>query len=941
VEIYLDRYFRDRAGLLASLNAHCEVFNNAVEAQDKVAPFTLDGLNKLAFWAATGSGKTLLMHVNILQFRHYQAKSGAQNAFNRVILLTPNEGLSYQHLEEFRLSGVEADLFDKDKPSAFRGKAVEIIDVHKLREEAKEKTVAVDSFEGDNLVLVDEGHRGAGGVEWMDKRNRLCEGGFSFEYSATFGQAMKAAGNAALTHIYLKCILFDYSYKYFYSDGFGKEYRILNLADDHDDVSRDLYLTACLLAFYQQLRLFQDRKAPFARFLLHEPLCVFVGGSVNAVRTENRRQVSDVVDILLFLAAFASNKAKAVARLERLLRGEAVLRNAQGHNIFDNAFPYILRLDLDADALYDDMLKTVFNATASGKLHVENLKGADGEIALSIGTSEAPFGVINVGDTTALSRLCNAHDSLVVSERSFSGSLFKEINNADSPLKVLIGSKKFTEGWNSWRVSTMGLMNIGRTEGSEIIQLFGRGVRLKGFNFCLKRSREMDGVTPPEHIDVVETLNIFGVRADYMRQFKEYLEDEGLPTNDDMETLILPVVANLGGKRLKVPAVKEGIDFKRTGPKPTLDLPPDYLQRHPVILDWYPKVQAEVSRGLRTTSDNAVKEKNALTETHVAFLDIDALFFELVNYKNERSWQNINIPRSMILVLLANNSWYTLFIPKHELDFYSFDAVNRWQEIATSLLKKYCDRFYRYKKDEYERPNMELRLLSEEDKNFIGEGYRIMIEKSRTDIIEGLTQIIKKIVKGDVSDMEFNTFKSFVFDRHLYRPLVYCASDVIKVSPVALNEGERDFVLDLRTFCNNNPDFFADGRELYLLRNQSKGRGLGFFEAHNFYPDFIIWLLHRGIQHIIFVDPKGITRLEGLSDPKIEFYKTVKELEKQLSDPSIRMSSFIVSNTPLSKVKWWSAAQDRTEFAARNVLFQKEDQMYIKMMFVAACGVPQ
>jgi chromosomal replication initiation ATPase DnaA len=27
-------------------------------------------LNKLAYWSATGSGKTLLMHANILQYQH-------------------------------------------------------------------------------------------------------------------------------------------------------------------------------------------------------------------------------------------------------------------------------------------------------------------------------------------------------------------------------------------------------------------------------------------------------------------------------------------------------------------------------------------------------------------------------------------------------------------------------------------------------------------------------------------------------------------------------------------------------------------------------------------------------------------------------------------------------------------------------------------------------
>jgi len=50
---------------------------------------------------------------------------------------------------------------------------------------------------------------------------------------------------------------------------------------------------------------------------------------------------------------------------------------------------------------------------------------------------------------------------------------------------LLIGSKKFSEGWSSWRVSSMGLMNVGKSEGSQIIQLFGRGVRLKGYQFSL------------------------------------------------------------------------------------------------------------------------------------------------------------------------------------------------------------------------------------------------------------------------------------------------------------------------------------------------------------------------------------------------------------------------------------------------------------------------
>jgi hypothetical protein len=322
-EIYLDRYFRDPKGLLAELNAHVEAFNATAPEASRIEPYTEQDLNKLAFWMATGSGKTLLMHVNILQYQHYLQAHNRQRELNRIILLTPNEGLSHQHLEEFQLSGIEAELFSKNGGGLFTNRAVVIIDIHKLRDEMGEETVSPDFFEGNNLVLVDEGHRGTSGAEtgaWMRRRNQLCEGGFSFEYSATFGQAIKASKSRTLEQTYAKSILFDYSYKYFYKDGYGKDYRILNLADDKDEGVRQRYLTACLLSFYQQLKLYLDKREEFRPFLIERPLLVFVGGSVNAVRSENKRNVSDVVDILLFLATLWVGVKRALRRLNNYSR---------------------------------------------------------------------------------------------------------------------------------------------------------------------------------------------------------------------------------------------------------------------------------------------------------------------------------------------------------------------------------------------------------------------------------------------------------------------------------------------------------------------------------------------------------------------------------------------------------------------------------------------
>ena len=304
-EIYLDRYFSDPEALLKALNAQVAAYNADKDEADRIVGFdeavaAWPQLNKLAFWMATGSGKTLLMHANILQYRHYLIRHGRQHELNRILLLTPNEGLSQQHLREFEAAGIQAELFDKDRGGLFRAQAVEILEVEilevtRLRDEMGDRTVAIDALEGNNLVLVDEGHRGASGGDdgaWMRFRNALCEKGFSFEYSATFGQAVK--GSPRLTELYARSTLCDYSYRYFYADGFGKDYQILNLDQGTQQNHLELYLVACLLTFFQQQRLYREQGDAFRPFNIEKPLWVFVGGRVTA--TLARKDASDIVD---------------------------------------------------------------------------------------------------------------------------------------------------------------------------------------------------------------------------------------------------------------------------------------------------------------------------------------------------------------------------------------------------------------------------------------------------------------------------------------------------------------------------------------------------------------------------------------------------------------------------------------------------------------------
>jgi len=178
--------------------------------------------------------------------------------------------------------------------------------------------------------------------------------------------------------------------------------------------------------------------------------------------------------------------------------------------------------------------------------------------------------------------------------------------------------------------------------------------------------------------------------------------------------------------------------------------------------------------------------------------------------------------------------------------------------------------------------------------------------------------------------------KALWFGKHLYQPLLYLDSGIVEISPAPLNKGERLFVEDLKAFHDSAAEFFKT-RELYLLRNLSKGRGVGFFEADNFHPDFILWLLVGGKQHVIFVDPKGIRHL-GRDDPKIKFYEMIKVLEKRLGDTNVRLESFIVSNTPSNTMQAvWS--MNKSCMRKRHILFQEEDQAtYVRSMLDEVTG---
>jgi hypothetical protein len=381
--------------------------------------------------------------------------------------------------------------------------------------------------------------------------------------------------------------------------------------------------------------------------------------------------------------------------------------------------------------------------------------------------------------------------------------------------------------------------------------------------------------------------------------------------------------------------VKKDIDFKKDI---RLKLRAENAGAFRIItLDWYPKVQ--ILHQSEGSAQSKIEENHLqnVSPYHTAFINWDRVYFDLEKFKKERKWYNLVIEKPSLQTIIAQSWWYELYIPDYETEIDSFSKVQLWGEVVTALLKAYIDRFYNRYKSEYLSKHMKTEWLTPEHPNFEQE-YEVQIEASEKRIIENVTRLADVMKKGAFDETEHgnidNGFKAFNFLRHLYKPLLYLNQktykDIVKISPIALVESEWNFVKDLKAYYLNNGDRFKNTK-LCLLRNQSR-KGVGFFESQGFYPDFILWLIEDGKQHIAFIDPKGLRQVTGFDHQKIRFYRTIKEeIEARIDDEDIDLNSFIVSDTSYSEVQHWQGGHSIQDFNKHHVYFmQNQRSSYIE-----------
>ena len=910
----------------------------------------------LAYWMATGSGKTHIMHLNILQYLHHFCQK--DNARLQIFLTTPLANLIKQHEREL-------EPYIRALNDLYNNRIELIIDTTQgLLQKEDDYFQLPDNGEICRLILVDEAHIGLSSKEsgrFRDlRRNRLNIGNsFLFEYSATFHNVANE-----LKDEYDNAIIYRYDYARFYSDGYGKDHFFKPISADKVDTESEKEikdnLGECLRVMEEKLQTFnriQQDEEHDNDLTVHRPLMAFMGHTVENPKDEGKDDKDEVSDIQKILDYFA-----ALSETER------------------------------------QKFRSIFGSAIIGPLVVTRNPDNNSELLLSYGEGEK-WGMINVGDGTGFynsienSRIETRVESIVDPNLHF-----ENLDNETSPINVLIGSRKFAEGWNSYRLSVIDLINLGSAKGNLIIQIFGRGVRLhgKGGNgkrrhidhkpdYYLLRQRDRE-----DDIRRLETLTVFSLRRSYLERFLKEVHDGDIPIYHTFKIGVNPTffkvdngtTIHFSEYQRKLPIFKQGTTEGSGIKRVTFDnckihytYFDDGIEKSGTISKWRPLAldyrrdkEENAPRVYETLRQNNQKYTSYLNRARLAtFIQREAKKNQLQLYSKENCE-----PTIIDFLLLVGEIRYR----KAGKDKIAWtDRLNC--QVVIDVIRKLRNRINAH----INRTNYVYEPLNQDD--FIYE-YTVTKEfKNRDEYDEFLAKIEEAEKRRDQSearriDPEARIQKDLRLylephHRHIYEPLLLDPqgnreneSNEVKISPDRLNLGEKKFVEDVTAYIKLH--YQQNERyEFYLMRNAQK---IGIYlesDAGSYYPDFVLWVLdtQQDITHILFIDPKGEREITGgtkgnyKSHPKVKLSQksedeTLSTLEKQLEakeDRKFCLNSFLLLRDSsdlgkeqsdewveenmmaynIQRLNW----HETTENGSTGKLF-KDEKSYLDLMFEKA-----
>ena len=426
----------------------------------------------------------------------------------------------------------------------------------------------------------------------------------------------------------------------------------------------------------------------------------------------------------------------------------------------------------------------------------------------------------------------------------------------------------------------------------------------------------------------------------YVSKFEDEIKKEEIKP-ETITIKIKPTFADIETKNLIHLREPEDVTKKFFEEFPRIDLEYNNDYQFSLTLDKYPNVYHNSSKAIdgeedehTTQKKNSIKFKNdANNYREIELINKRHLWLELREYKLQEKFYNIYINfETMNDLLWKNDAWYTLYASEEYLRAGGLqERVERWQDMALSLLKMYLKAFFTLHKKQWLSKNTKVDTLKESDVMQDKE-YRLEVRpEQKTELLcQQLDKLKKRLEDNTVKNEEViilpPKFKAVLFDKHLYQPLLSYPlkkgeKQEIPVSPVALNESETEFLNAIMKYCNQQPQELQ-GCELYLLRNKSK-QGTGFFINAGFYPDFIMWIVKGKQQWINFIEPHGMLHEKGdvLSCDKVKLAQTINDIEDVKNRKNLMLNSYIITPTPIKRI-WPSIAPKNDQEAALRILHE-------------------
>ena len=117
--------------------------------------------------------------------------------------------------------------------------------------------------------------------------------------------------------------------------------------------------------------------------------------------------------------------------------------------------------------------KEIFYAKEASMVEACRIKGNTKEIVFKSKNAKEPFLLLNIGSIREWEKQYLQHLGVESGEDITSG-YFQGINEESSPIQIMIGSKVFSEGWDSNRVNMISFINIGSKNAKKyVLQTIG------------------------------------------------------------------------------------------------------------------------------------------------------------------------------------------------------------------------------------------------------------------------------------------------------------------------------------------------------------------------------------------------------------------------------------------------------------------------------------